>query len=181
MHNIKIKNMKCENSSIIAFKKYAMQDFTYKTFKGKSSLGVIKQIKPIYGNRNGKQVSLNDEDCLWLQIGFEELPYWLTGLYNKDKKLIEFYFDITKNNNMKLENPIFYDMYLDVVYTANKEIILLDKDEFEEAFQDKIITEEEYSKAKQSCQELIQFLKENGDEVIKVCNIEVDKLYKLLK
>lgn len=178
MHKIKIKNMRCDNNKYITFKKYIIEDFKYKDYEGKVSLGIIKQLKPIYANRNGEKILINSENDVWLQIGLNNLPYWLTGLYNNEKQLIEFYFDIIKDSDLSLENPIYSDMYLDLVYTKNREFIILDADELEKAYEEKLITENEYKKAKEDLHKLIEFIKENSDELVEICDKKVNELYK---
>ena len=180
MHKVKIKNMRCDNNNYISFKKYIIEDFKYRDYEGKISLGIIKQLKPIIANRNGKKILINSEDDVWLQIGLKNLPYWLTGLYNKERQLIEFYFDIIKDSNLELENPIYYDMYLDLVYTKNKELIVLDAEELDKAFEEKLITEEEYNKAKTDLEKLIRFINDNSDELFEICQNKVNELYKKL-
>ena len=178
---IKVKNMQCLNNTIIKFKKYACKDFEFETFRGKSSLGVIDPIKPAYANRSGKKVLLNKENSLWLQIGFKDLRYWLTGLYDENKNLIEFYFDITKKKTIDIENPTYEDLFLDLVYTKDKEFYILDEDELKQAQEENIITKDEYEKVINDCKLLKEYIENNSDILFKVCKKEVEELFSLLK
>lgn len=68
-------------------------------------------------------------------------------MYNQNKEIIEWYFDISKE--IGSENGVSYedDLYLDVVVNPDGEIILLDEDELKEALDRLEISKEDYDMA----------------------------------
>ena len=58
-------------------------------------------------------------------------------------------------------------MYLDVVITPSGEVILLDEDEFKDAYNRKEMTKEEYDEAYKIANDLIEKLKNNKDKLQK--------------
>ena len=68
-------------------------------------------------------------------------------MYNQNKEIIEWYFDISKE--IGSENGVSYedDLYLDVVVNPDGEIILLDEGELKEALDRLEISKEDYDMA----------------------------------
>ena len=56
-------------------------------------------------------------------------------------------------------------MYLDVVVTPSGDVILLDKDEFKEAYDRKEMTKEEFDEAYKIAYDLMEKLKNNKDKL----------------
>ncbi len=80
---------------------------------------------------------------------FEVIPknenYAMRLFLDNNKKPLEYYFDITKNNNLDEETniPYYDDLYLDITYCEG-DINILDEDELVEAYNTGDITKEEY-------------------------------------
>ena len=64
----------------------------------------------------------------------------MSAAYDEKNEIIEWYFDIARCIGKENGIPYEDDFYLDVVLTPNGKIILLDEDEFEEAFKRNEIT-----------------------------------------
>ena len=84
----------------------------------------------------GKTCCVAADGYQWLVL----LPlhqYWcLTAIYNEHGEIIEWYFDITKENFVDEHGmPCMDDLFLDWVLFPNGEGMLLDEDELQEAFQ----------------------------------------------
>lgn len=79
---------------------------------------------------------------------FEVVPknenYAMRLFLDRDKKPLEYYFDITKDNRLDsiTKVPCYNDLYLDITY-LDGEIEILDEDELLEAYNDKDITKED--------------------------------------
>lgn len=103
---------------------------------GIASLTHIQKItSPLFKTyENIGKVKIIDEGYYLLQIALKNTNYWISAMYDKDMKLIQYYIDITyKNIISDGNNSYFYDLILDVVLINNTPI-LLDEDELEEAF-----------------------------------------------
>lgn len=80
---------------------------------------------------------------------FEVVPkndnYAMRLFLDQNKKPLEYYFDITKNNGLDeiSKIPFYDDLYLDITY-LDGEINILDEDELIEAFNNRDITKEDF-------------------------------------
>ena len=90
-------------------------------------------------------VTIADKGYHWLQLAPKNENWWLTVLYDDQDTLIESYFDITKSNDFEYEdNHTYIDMFLDVVFSKEREPVILDEDELKQALDEKLITNQEY-------------------------------------
>jgi predicted RNA-binding protein associated with RNAse of E/G family len=109
---------------------------------------IDKVKEPLSVNMNGKEFCLADEGYIWLQHVPLNSNYAVTTMYNSNKEVVQWYFDVTKGNGISENGRVFFDdLYLDVVVTPSSEIVLFDEDELEEALEVNIITKEDYDLA----------------------------------
>lgn len=157
-------------------KEYYSREFSYHNYEGIISLMILKKItEPLVIHYDFGDALIADNNYKQIQIALKNQNFWLTAMFDDKDELVELYFDVTNGNYFEdLTNPYFYDLFLDVVVTKEKEIFIVDEDELEEALKDNTITEEEYHKAKCTASKLYAYLKDNKDEVIASC-------YELLK
>ncbi len=97
-------------------------------------------------------------------------------VYLDDKKnVIDYYFDISRNNGICDCIPFYDDLYLDVLYYPHENNLVRydDMDELEKALENKKITREEYDLAIKTGEELTKEL-ENGTNFF--INIDLKKL-----
>jgi predicted RNA-binding protein associated with RNAse of E/G family len=126
---------------------------------------------------NGEKVLIADAGYAWLQVAFKEQFFWATVMYDDKGRFMQGYFDITGGNSFEdMENPTFKDMYLDLVLLEGGCILILDRDELDEALEKKEITEEEYRKTVKEGEKLYQFLQKNGDAFLQFCSEWREKL-----
>ena len=99
--------------------------------------------------------------------------YAMRLFLDNNQKPLEYYFDICKNNGVDITTqvPFYDDLYLDIT-VLNNEINILDKDELEQALQEKDITEEDY-KLVMSIKD--QLLKEISNKTNKYMNKDYTK------
>jgi len=95
---------------------------------------------------------------------FEVIPknenYAMRLFLDENKKPLEYYFDITKNNGLD-ENtniPCYDDLYLDITYSEG-EVNILDEDELIEAYHTGDITKDDYELVYQIKKELLPEIK----------------------
>lgn len=71
--------------------------------------------------------------------------YAMRLFLDENKKPLEYYFDITKNNKLdeEINIPCYDDLYLDITY-CDGEINILDEDELLDAYNTGDVTKEEY-------------------------------------
>ncbi len=117
-----------------------------------------------------------DERCIlgknlkWLEIYPDDANYCITAIYDKSNKIVEWYIDIA--DSLGTENGIPYedDLYLDVVLLPSKKAILLDEDELEEAFENKMITKKQYDLSYNIANEILQEGIKRIDDLTSFCN-----------
>ena len=80
------------------------------------------------------------------------------AIYDNDNKIVEWYFDITKENAIDEDgNPYMNDLYLDAALLPDGQILVFDEDELKDALDETIITQNEYEMA----YDVLRELKEN--------------------
>ena len=90
---------------------------------------------------------LYDNNYKWLEFYDYNSRVRLTSIYDENNKIVEWYFDIARSIGKENNVPYEDDMYLDIVLRPDGSIVLLDEDEFEEAYKNKEMTNEEYEEA----------------------------------
>ena len=112
---------------------------------------------------NGKCIM--DNNYKWLEFYDYHSKVKLTAIYDEDKKIIEWYFDIAREIGKENGIPFEDDLYLDIVVTPTGEIILLDENELKQALNRMEITKEEYKNAYKEANQLIDKLSNKKDEL----------------
>ena len=148
------------------------------SIKGFIAYTLINEVnRPLIVGDKGNEICLADN-------GYSEIVYlpdnenWkLCAMYNNEEKIIEWYFDITKKNTVdNIGKPYCDDLYLDIVLMPNGNIIVLDEDELKKAYEDKLITKNDYNFAYTVKEKLIT------DGILKVKYLEelCTKLFELV-
>ena len=103
------------------------------------------------------------ETCL-ADNGYSEIEFlpdnenWrLSAMYDNHGNIIEWYFDITRENAVDEDgNPYCDDLYLDVALMPDGQILVFDEDELQNALDDGDITQQESDMAHRVLSELIE-------------------------
>ena len=172
-----------ENWKRIVEKKSLYKQFKYNDLEGEIALLELKEVKaPLYKQYNGVNVKLADNGYYWLQVGIKNKNYWLTAMYDINKKLIQYYIDITKENKIYTNGKsYFYDLFLDIVQLSDGSVLLLDKDELVDALNNKLIDENDYALACGEADKIIEQLEKNNFESIKICKLYLEELLSDIK
>ena len=172
-----------ENWKRIVEKKSLYKQFKYNDLEGEIALLELKEVKaPLYKQYNGVNVKLADNGYYWLQVGIKNKNYWLTAMYDINKKLIQYYIDITKENKIYTNGKsYFYDLFLDIVQLSDGSVLLLDKDELVDALNNKLIDENDYALACGEADKIIEQLEKNNFEPIKICKLYLEELLSDIK
>lgn len=168
-----IRDMRRSDWHRILERKYKTSPCSFQGMEGVVSLLQIQKVtEPLtVPGENGKKVLIADAGYSWLQVAFKEQFFWATVMYDDKGGFLQGYFDITGGNCFEdMENPTFQDMYLDLVLLRNGRILVLDREELEEALEQKELTEEQYRKSVTEGEKLYHFLQENGDEFLQFCS-----------
>ena len=152
--------------------------FKYEELEGEVSIIKINQVtEPLYKRYNDISVKLADNGYYWLQLAIKNKNYWITAMYDSNKKLIQYYIDITKENIIRQQGKsYFYDLFLDIVKLSNEKIILLDEEELMDALNNNVIDKEEFEFAYKEAREIINQLETNNFKPIGLCEYYLEKL-----
>jgi predicted RNA-binding protein associated with RNAse of E/G family len=181
---IQKKYMKKQNWKRVTEREYISNVIEEENIRGVASLLFIKKVEqPSFKEYKNKiTVKIADEKFYWLQLAIENENYWITAMYDENKKLIQYYIDITEKNVIDTkEDSYFYDLFLDVVILNTGEIILLDEDELEEALKEKVINHEQYELAYNKAKNIMEFISKEKDKLEYFCNKYFNQLLSQLQ
>ena len=135
------------------YRSISVQD---QNFKGDIYFYNFLEVKDKMIIPNGKCII--DTNYKWLEFYDYSSRVKLTAIYDENNEIVEWYFDIARKIGKENGVPYEDDMYLDVVATPSGDIILLDEDEFEDAYNRMEMTKEEYKEAYNIANDLIDKL-----------------------
>lgn len=96
-----------------------------------------------YGD--GRKAPIAAEGGYWLQLARDGDNFWYTSFFDRDDRFRQVYIDITGGNDCKNpEKAFFDDLFLDIVYTSDNRIYVLDRDELDAAKNERVITVGQY-------------------------------------
>ena len=143
--------------------------------------GYLSQIHIIKANQPPKELGEDyieraNSGCKWLEFYPESSNVAMTVCFNKENKILQWYFDVMQNVGIKDGNPYFEDLYLDVTITPENKIELLDEDEIKEALENNDITQQQYDMAYEEVEKLIKKINGKQAELIKFSNKYFDRI-----
>ena len=127
-----------------------------------------------------------DKDITHIDAGYYIVEYTsIDKLYNarayvdNNKKIIDYYFDISSKNGLENKIPYYDDLYLDVLYYPNQNNLIKydDMDELEEALKENKITKEQFDKAISTAEEIVAEIKNKTNYFVNLDVISLIKRY----
>lgn len=136
---------------------------------------VNKKFKVSYGDES---FLILDDGYTWVQIVPLDKHYTVTIMFDDNKNIVQWYIDITNMNGIDSDGRVFYDdMYLDVVITKERRVILIDEDDINNALSNYIITSGQYKNAYKEARDIMDKITKEGIEKIEVKSRKIlDKL-----
>ncbi len=167
---IKTKYMSRSSWSRVTSREYSVIDIEDNNLKGKAGLLYMKEVRePLTKVYDNSQIIIANNGYYWLQIGLENKNYWITAMYDNNKKLIQYYIDITKENHVNNDNPCFEDLFIDIVILPNDQKFCLDMNELKQAFDERVITQDEYNLAINQADYISTSILSNKEEFDNFC------------
>lgn len=119
-------------------------------------------------------VDYEQSDLCLVEDGYKCLMFlpdnekWcVSAVYNTSNEIIEWYFDMTKENSIDEHGiPYYDDLYLDIAISPDFRIVVLDEDELKEALELEEITQSDYDMAHHTCNRIIKEIIPNKDFLI---------------
>ena len=137
-------------------------------FSGYISLIKIDKVKQkITVDYEQSELCLLDDGYKCLMFLPDNEKWCVSAVYNTSGEIVEWYFDMTKENSIdEWGNPFYDDLYLDIAVSPDFKVVILDEDELEEALLLKIITKSQYDMAYYTCNKIINEIVPNKDFLI---------------
>lgn len=114
-----------------------------KYIKGNISILNIVEVKDRWTVDTENRCIL-DNGYIWLEIYPDDENYCITAICDQNYNIKEWYIDIIKCNGIKENVPYCDDLYLDIVIVPDGRIHVLDEDELLEAYNNELITKDDY-------------------------------------
>ncbi len=145
-----------------------LKHFNNDDFKGDLYLNNFKKVsKPMILE---KGLCILNTNYKWLEFYDYNSRIRLSAVYDDKNEMVEWYFDIARGIGKENGIPYEDDMYLDVVLTPKGEVILLDEDEFEEAYSKLEMTKQEYDEAYKITYDLMDKIRGKHKELLEFSN-----------
>ena len=129
------------------------------------SIKKIKEIKNPFVLTTG--LCLIDSGYYIVEILPKNENYSIRIFFDNNKKLLQYYIDISLENGLDEETKIPYydDLFLDIIIT-DEQINVVDEDELMDAYNKKIISMEEVNLAYNVKDELLKQIEENSNKYL---------------
>lgn len=126
------------------------------------------------------QLTICDVGITWMQCAWSNVPLWATAMFDQSGKLFQIYFDVCDEVHLDKEDSWFTDLIIDVVYDLSGNVIVLDVDELEFAYQNNLISLTQKQKALDVAQRLKYALESHFEDVGKWFEMMYKKVQKNL-
>ena len=126
-------------------------------FKGYGSAVFIEKVhEKLVCNIDKRKFCLADDGYTWIQRLPINENWAVTTMFDENNNIVQWYFDITKQNSIDDNKQPFYDdLYLDVVVFPSGDIMLFDEDELKAALDSGDITKEDFDLAYSTANKII--------------------------
>ncbi len=109
------------------------------------------------------RLCIADKGYQWLELAPKGCNYVITSMFRGDE-IFQHYVDVTLKNEVSADgNAVFYDLFLDVVVSEDGSCSVLDTDELEQAYDEGVVSSEEYELAKRTATEAMEFFADNKE------------------
>lgn len=140
-----------------------IQFFDDEVFTGDVFISYFKNTSAPYFLSSG--LKIQDNDYKYLEFYNYSKRIKLTAVYTDKNEIVEWYFDIARGIGKENGIPYEDDMYLDVVLNPEGKAILIDQDEYDEAFKQLEMTKDEYNEGYKIANELLEKVDGKADEM----------------
>ncbi|MGG4170069.1 DUF402 domain-containing protein [Rossellomorea vietnamensis] len=128
----------------------------------------MKVKEPLITQYGDREVCIVDNGFMWLLHFPRGKHHSVTTMFDANGEIVQWYIDICLENGMEDGVPWMDDLFLDIVVLPSGEIFLLDKDELEQAYKNRIISENMYDVAWNESKEMMRQLQNDEFMLIKL-------------
>ncbi|SFM18499.1 hypothetical protein SAMN03159341_11988 [Paenibacillus sp. 1_12] len=150
------------------YKQLYVNDDSYRGYI--TYLHLRKVREPLLVTYDTKDICIVDDGFKWLMYFPQESGYSVTTTFDSHGNIVQWYFDIIKNQGLTNEGiPYIDDLYLDLVLLPDGTLYVLDEDELGEALDAKEISKHDFDNANVILSDLIESIKSHTNYEIKDC------------
>lgn len=153
---MKIKKINMSDCKDIIKSNFFCEHIDESDFKGRVCILKFEQVKRKWNV--AETTCILDNGYIWIEFYPYNFNYCYTAIYDNKGNLVEWYIDITKkieeNNDIYIE-----DLFVDFVLLPNGKFFVLDEEELENAYSNKIVNKLDYETAIKVKDELSKKLK----------------------
>jgi predicted RNA-binding protein associated with RNAse of E/G family len=126
-------------------------------FQGYASAIFVERVhEKLICRLDGREFCLVDDGYSWIQRLPAGENWSVTTMFDDKDNIIQWYFDITRQNSIDENGQPFYDdLYLDVVVLPSGEMVLFDEDELLEALESEDITQSDFELAHREAKKIM--------------------------
>ncbi len=158
-------------------------DYDIVTIKEDDLFVTIKKYKKMNGTftlsfDEGISIDYINEGYYVVELTPLKENYNIRYYLDKNKKIIDYYIDITLYNGEENKMPYYIDLYLDIIhYPKTDKIAFVDEEELKEALDNKIVSKKDYELAYRIGNKLIKEIKENKNKYMNINILEYVNRY----
>ena len=165
---MKTKNMKRTAWKRLLEKTYTVRDCAPWGYPGRESvLKIHKVTAPLWVKEGYGEICIADAGHTWVQVACHGQPYWLTAMFDREDRFLQIYFDMAFPPCFDdPDDPWFTDLYLDVVLTSDRQLVVMDREELDGALESGEIDSETHAFALSACEKLLAWLEVQKDQLV---------------
>ena len=156
------------------YKKIQINDEMFKGYVCDLKLNNIDKPLIVFDGKNN--ICIRDNGYEWIEVYPDKGNYAITIIFDQNKNIIEWYFDIAKKIGIENDIPYEDDLYLDLIITSTGEKRIIDEDELKEALENNDITKDEFELAYCILKELDEKYYQHFDYLIDFTDYLCNKL-----
>ncbi len=156
------------------YKKIYINDEMFKGYVCDLKLNNIDKPLIVFDGKNN--ICIRDNGYEWIEVYPDKRNYAITIIFDQNKNIIEWYFDIAKKIGIENDIPYEDDLYLDLIITSTGEKRIIDEDELKEALENNDITKDEFELAYCILKELDEKYYQHFDYLIDFTDYLCNKL-----
>ena len=145
-------------------------------FNGYASAIFVEEVhEKLVCKLDSREFCLVDDGYAWIQRLPINKNWSVTTMFDDRSNIIQWYFDVTKQNSVDENGQPFYDdLYLDVVVFPSGEVVLFDEDELKEALDSGDITQADYDLAYNEAKNIMNSMAKDIDFLTNMSNNDLD-------
>jgi len=117
---------------------------------------ILEITQPYMVGEGREQICIGDNGYSELRLLPDGKNWMMTAIYDNHDKIIEWYFDVTRENGVdERGEPYADDLYLDAAVTPDGQVLIFDEDELAAALEQGKITQQDFDMAHDVLRHLI--------------------------